>query len=311
MLVSLGIILINTTVITQQLDNLWPAWRAWVAITRLDKPIGSYLLLWPTLWALWVAAEGVADFSNIIIFVIGVFLMRSAGCVINDIADRKVDGHVERTKDRPLATGMLSTKHAVIGFVVLCALAFGLVLFTNTLTIYLSFAGAALAAIYPFMKRHTHLPQVFLGAAFSWAIPMAFAAQADALPPVVWLLYAANLVWTVAYDTLYAMVDRDCDIKIGVKSTAILFGELDLFMIGLLQVLNIMCLWLAAGQLALNWPFYLALAIGALFLAWQLWNVRSRSRENCFAEFRRSHWFGLIILFGFVGHYALASPLAP
>ncbi|APR65692.1 4-hydroxybenzoate polyprenyltransferase [Thalassolituus oleivorans] len=307
MLVSLGIILINTTVITQQLDNLWPAWRAWVAITRLDKPIGSYLLLWPTLWALWVAAEGVADFSNIIIFVIGVFLMRSAGCVINDIADRKVDGHVERTKDRPLATGMLSTKHAVIGFVVLCALAFGLVLFTNTLTIYLSFAGAALAAIYPFMKRHTHLPQVFLGAAFSWAIPMAFAAQADALPPVVWLLYAANLVWTVAYDTLYAMVDRDCDIKIGVKSTAILFGELDLFMIGLLQVLNLMCLWLAAGQLALSWAFYLALALGALFLAWQLWNVRSRSREDCFTEFRRSHWFGLIIWLGLVGHYALES----
>ena len=307
MLRFLGIILINKTAITQKLDHAWPSWRVWIAITRLDKPIGSYLLLWPTLWALWVAAEGVADISNIIIFVIGVFLMRSAGCVINDIADRKVDGHVERTKDRPLATGMLSTKHAVIGFVVLCALAFGLVLFTNTLTIYLSFAGAALAAIYPFMKRHTHLPQVFLGAAFSWAIPMAFAAQADALPPVVWLLYAANLVWTVAYDTLYAMVDRDCDIKIGVKSTAILFGELDLFMIGLLQVLNLMCLWLAAGQLALSWAFYLALALGALFLAWQLWNVRSRSREDCFTEFRRSHWFGLIIWLGLVGHYALES----
>nr|WP_231847997.1 4-hydroxybenzoate octaprenyltransferase [Thalassolituus oleivorans] len=299
--------MINKTAITQKLDHAWPSWRVWIAITRLDKPIGSYLLLWPTLWALWVAAEGVADISNIIIFVIGVFLMRSAGCVINDIADRKVDGHVERTKDRPLATGMLSTKHAVIGFVVLCALAFGLVLFTNTLTIYLSFAGAALAAIYPFMKRHTHLPQVFLGAAFSWAIPMAFAAQADALPPVVWLLYVANLVWTVAYDTLYAMVDRDCDIKIGVKSTAILFGELDLFMIGLLQVLNLMCLWLAAGQLALSWAFYLALALGALFLAWQLWNVRSRSREDCFTEFRRSHWFGLIIWLGLVGHYALES----
>jgi len=307
MLRFLGIILINKTAITQKLDHAWPSWRVWIAITRLDKPIGSYLLLWPTLWALWVAAEGVADISNIIIFVIGVFLMRSAGCVINDIADRKVDGHVERTKDRPLATGMLSTKHAVIGFVVLCALAFGLVLFTNTLTIYLSFAGAALAAIYPFMKRHTHLPQVFLGAAFSWAIPMAFAAQADALPPVVWLLYVANLVWTVAYDTLYAMVDRDCDIKIGVKSTAILFGELDLFMIGLLQVLNLMCLWLAAGQLALSWAFYLALALGALFLAWQLWNVRCRSREDCFTEFRRSHWFGLIIWLGLVGHYALES----
>tara|TARA_R110001583_G_scaffold69088_1_gene196065 strand:+ start:1159 stop:2094 length:936 start_codon:yes stop_codon:yes gene_type:complete len=311
MLVSLGIILINTTVITQQLDNLWPAWRAWIAITRLDKPIGSYLLLWPTLWALWVAAEGVADISNIIIFVIGVFLMRSAGCVINDIADRKVDGYVERTKARPLATGALSTKQASIGFVVLCLLAFVLVLFTNTLTVYLSLAGAALAAIYPFMKRHTHLPQVFLGAAFSWSIPMAFAAQADALPPVVWLLYAANLAWTVAYDTLYAMVDRDCDIKIGVKSTAILFGELDLFMVGLLQVLNLMCLWLAAGQLALSWPFYLALALGALLLAWQLWNVRSRSREDCFREFRRSHWFGFIIWMGLVGHYALVSPIVP
>ncbi|WP_411200803.1 4-hydroxybenzoate octaprenyltransferase [Thalassolituus sp.] len=307
MLRFLGIILINKTAITQKLDHAWPSWRVWIAITRLDKPIGSYLLLWPTLWALWVAAEGVADFSNIIIFVIGVFLMRSAGCVINDIADRKVDGHVERTKGRPLATGELSTKHAIIGFVVLCSLAFVLVLLTNTLTVYLSLAGAALAAIYPFMKRHTHLPQVFLGAAFSWSIPMAFAAQADALPPVVWLLYAANLAWTVAYDTLYAMVDRDCDIKIGVKSTAILFGELDLFMIGLLQVLNLMCLWLAAGQLALSWAFYLALALGALFLAWQLWNVRSRSREDCFTEFRRSHWFGLIIWLGLVGHYALES----
>jgi 4-hydroxybenzoate polyprenyltransferase len=303
--------LINTTVISQKLDDVWPSWRAWIAITRLDKPIGSYLLLWPTLWALWIAAEGVANANNIIIFVVGVFLMRSAGCVINDIADRKVDGQVERTKDRPLATGELSTKHAIIGFVVLCSLAFMLVLFTNTLTIYLSFAGAALAAIYPFMKRHTHLPQVFLGAAFSWSIPMAFAAQADALPPVVWLLYTANLAWTVAYDTLYAMVDRDCDIKIGVKSTAILFAELDLVMIGLLQVINLTCLWLAAGQLALTWPFYLALAFGALFLAWQLWNVRSRSRKECFTEFRRSHWFGLIIWLGLVGHYALVSPAKP
>ena len=200
--------------LTTRLDSLWPQWRAWIAITRLDKPVGSYLLLWPTFWALWTAAEGIPSVSNLLIFTAGVFLMRSAGCVINDYADRKVDGHVKRTNERPLATGALSAKAALIGFGILCAVSFALVLLTNSMTIWLSFGGVALAAIYPFMKRHTHLPQLFLGAAFSWAIPMAFAAESESLPAYLWLFYAANLCWTVAYDTFYAMVDRDDDLKI-------------------------------------------------------------------------------------------------
>jgi 4-hydroxybenzoate polyprenyltransferase len=181
----------------------WPKVKPYFELMRLDKPVGIYLLLWPTLWALWIAAEGVPDLSVLVIFTLGVIFMRSAGCVINDYADRKVDGHVERTLNRPLITGAVSSKQALILFAGLLVASFILVLFTNTLTIQLSFAGAALAAIYPYMKRHTHLPQVFLGAAFSWAIPMAFAAQADELPKYVWLIYIANLSWTVAYDTMY------------------------------------------------------------------------------------------------------------
>tara|TARA_B100000029_G_scaffold186958_2_gene184283 strand:+ start:11535 stop:12422 length:888 start_codon:yes stop_codon:yes gene_type:complete len=290
-------------VLTTRLDSLWPQWRAWIAITRLDKPVGSYLLLWPTFWALWTAAEGIPSVSNLLIFTAGVFLMRSAGCVINDYADREVDGHVKRTNERPLATGALSAKAALIGFGILCAVSFALVLLTNSMTIWLSFGGVALAAIYPFMKRHTHLPQLFLGAAFSWAIPMAFAAESESLPAYLWLFYAANLCWTVAYDTFYAMVDRDDDLKIGVKSTAILFGELDLQMISLLQAMNLAFLFFAGQQFGFNWIYYLGLVIGALFLGWQIWSARSRSRDDCFRVFRQSHWFGAIVWLGIAGNY--------
>ena len=286
--------------LTTKLDQIWPQWRPWIQITRMDKPVGSYLLLWPTFWALWLAAEGTPSLANLIIFTLGVFLMRSAGCVINDFADRKVDGHVKRTCDRPLATGALTPKAALSGFAILCVVAFALVLLTNTMTVLLSFGGVVLAFIYPFMKRHTHLPQLFLGAAFSWAIPMAFAAEASALPVALWLIYAANLCWTVAYDTYYAMVDRDDDLKIGVKSTAILFGDLDLHMIGLLQLMNLGCLALAANQFDLNWPFYLSLIVGAAFLGWQLWQARHRDRESCFRVFRQSHWYGVIIWAGLI-----------
>ena len=241
--------------ITAQLNRHWPTWKAWVAITRIDKPVGSLLLLWPTLWALWMAAEGVPSIANLMIFTLGVFLMRSAGCVINDYADRKVDGHVKRTSDRPLATGALTPKAALIGFALLCAIAFLLVLLTDQRTILLSLGGVALAALYPFMKRHTHLPQLFLGAAFSWAIPMAFSAEASELSIYLWLLYAANLCWTMAYDTYYAMVDRDDDIKIGVKSTAILFGEMDLAMIASLQAMALGFLFFAGQQFELSWIF--------------------------------------------------------
>ena len=293
--------------ITTALDKHWPQWRPWVQITRLDKPVGSYLLLWPTFWALWIAAEGVPSIANLLIFTLGVFLMRSAGCVINDFADRKVDGHVKRTSDRPLATGALSPKAAITGFLLLCAIAFLLVLLTNTRTVLLSFGGVLLAFIYPFMKRHTHLPQVFLGAAFSWAIPMAFSAEAEGLPAYLWLLYIANLCWTVAYDTYYAMVDRDDDLRIGVKSTAILFGELDLHAIGILQAMNVFCLLLAGARFELQWPFFVALAAGAVFLAVQLWQARHRDRDTCFRVFRQSHWYGLIVWAGIAASYLIGA----
>lgn len=288
-----------------QLDKHLPRWFDWVQLTRFDKPVGSYLLLWPTLWALWIAGNGQPSFANVVIFVAGVFLMRAAGCVINDFADRHIDGHVKRTHDRPLATGRISAKEALLTFAALVALAFVLVLFTNTFTVMLSVAGLALASLYPFMKRHTHLPQVVLGAAFSWAIPMAFAAQSSELSAVVWLLYIANLSWTVAYDTVYAMVDRDDDLKIGVKSTAVLFGDLDLAMVATLKGIAVFSLLLAGNQLALSWPFYLALLLGSLFLSWQVWNIRSRERSICFATFRQSHYFGLIVWLGIVAHYLL------
>lgn len=289
----------------QQLDQHLPRWFDWVQLTRFDKPVGSYLLLWPTLWALWVAGNGQPAFANVLIFVVGVFLMRAAGCVINDFADRHIDGHVKRTNGRPLATGKISAREALLTFVIMIALAFVLVLFTNLFTIGLSFAGLALAALYPFMKRHTHLPQVVLGAAFSWAIPMAFAAQSNELPAVVWLFYIANLSWTVAYDTVYAMVDRDDDLKIGVKSTAVLFGDLDVVMVALLKGIAVLALLLAGNELGLSWPYYLGLSLGAAFMAWQIWSIRSRQRDICFFIFRQSHWFGLLVWLGLVGHYLL------
>lgn len=211
-------------------------------LTRFNKPIGSYLLLWPTLWALWIAADGVPPLSLLIIFIAGVFITRSAGCVINDYADRHIDGHVKRTAERPLALGLISSKEALMLFAGLMLLAFVLVLFTNRMTIWMSFGALALASLYPFMKRHTHLPQVVLGAAFGWAIPMAFTAVDETLPLVAWLIFLAKLLWTVAYDTMYAMVDRDDDIKIGVKSTAILFGKQDKRIIGLLQIATLFVL---------------------------------------------------------------------
>jgi len=289
--------------VTQKLDQHWPAIKPYIELMRLDKPIGIYLLLWPTLWALWVAAEGLPDFSVLVIFVLGVILMRSAGCVINDYADRKVDGHVKRTSERPLITGAVSSKQALTLFASLVFASFILVLFTNQLTILLSAGGLALASVYPFMKRHTHLPQVVLGAAFSWAIPMAFAAQAEALPKYLWLIYIANLSWTVAYDTMYAMVDRDDDIKIGVKSTAILFGDADKFMIGVLHGIAIFCLFLLGSELALNAFYYLGLAIASGIMIYLHIKIKDRSREACFDAFRQSHWIGISILIGLMLAY--------
>ncbi len=242
-------------------------WQAYSRLMRIDKPIGTQLLLWPTLWALWLANRAMPPLPVLIVFVAGVFVMRAAGCVINDYADRKVDGHVERTKLRPLASGAVTAKEAKMLFVVLGLIAFGLVLSMNLMTIMLSVVGLALAWVYPFMKRYTHLPQVVLGAAFGWAIPMAWAAVSESLPLVCWLVFLANICWTVAYDTQYAMVDREDDLKIGVKSTAILFGQYDKLIIGLLQLATLGLMALVGTRLHLNGAFYWTLLLaGGLFV---------------------------------------------
>jgi 4-hydroxybenzoate polyprenyltransferase len=272
-------------------------------LTRFNKPIGSYLLLWPTLWALWIAADGVPPLSLLIIFIAGVFITRSAGCVINDYADRHIDGHVKRTAERPLALGLISSKEALMLFAGLMLLAFVLVLFTNRMTIWMSFGALALASLYPFMKRHTHLPQVVLGAAFGWAIPMAFTAVNETLPLVAWLIFLAKLLWTVAYDTMYAMVDRDDDIKIGVKSTAILFGKQDKRIIGLLQIATLLVLLLVGTLESMTWPYYVGIVIAGVFFVYQQNLIKDRDRTRCFNAFLNNHYAELAVFVGIVVHF--------
>ena len=274
--------------------------RLYWQLMRMHKPIGALLLLWPTLWSLWLAADGVPRWDVLLIFVLGVFVMRSAGCVINDFADRKVDGHVKRTRERPLVSGQVSGGEAIALFIGLCLLAFGLVLLTNPLTIQLSVGGVLLAFCYPFMKRYTHLPQVVLGAAFACAIPMAFAAQSGALGVEVWLLYTAVVLWTVVYDTFYAMVDRDDDLRIGVKSTAILFGEQDRLMTGVLQALTLYALVMVGSRFELGVFYYLTLGVAAALFAYQQYLIRFRQREACFKAFMNNNWVGLAIFIGVV-----------
>ena len=289
----------------KSLNRLNP--RAWdfIQLTRVDKPIGIYLLLWPTLWALWIASKGMPSLSNLLIFVIGVFLMRAAGCVINDFADRKVDGHVKRTEQRPLVSGKVSSREALVLFAVLVGLSFLLVLLTNSLTVWLSFGGLALAACYPFMKRYTYYPQVVLGAAFSWGMPMAFTAETGDLPAAAWLLYIANLLWTVGYDTYYAMTDREDDLKIGVKSTAVLFGDADRVIILGLQGLALGCLLLAGSRFELGTCFHVGLLVAAGCFVWEFWYTRNREPQRCFKAFLHNHWAGLAIFVGIVADYAL------
>lgn len=278
--------------------------RAYIELARLHKPIGTLLLMWPTLWALWLAKGGIPDYHLILIFVLGVLIMRSAGCVINDYADRKVDGSVERTKDRPLASGRISEKEALGFFCILCLLAFVLVLLTDMQTIMLSFVGLGLAVLYPFMKRYTHLPQLFLGLAFSWAIPMAYSAQGGSLADIqLWMLFAANAFWTIAYDTYYAMVDRDDDINIGIKSTAILFGKFDLAMILFLQGLMLSLLMWLGVSLNFSLPYYLSLFVCGLLFFWQFWQARNRERTKCFKSFLDNNLAGACVFLGFIGHY--------
>ncbi len=272
-------------------------------LIRLEKPIGVYLLLWPTLWALAIAGEGSPDLWILLVFVIGVFLTRSAGCAINDYADRDIDRHVERTKDRPLTSGRISEKEVIQVFIVLSLLAFLLVLSLNWLTIWLSAVGLLLAVTYPFMKRFHYLPQVHLGAAFGWAVPMAFAAQTESLPKQAWLLYVAALIWTVAYDTMYSMADREDDLKIGLKSTAILFGEYDRAIIGLFQALLILTLWLTGSELEFSELYFYALGLASLLMIFEQYLIVYRVPENCFRAFLHNHWIGAIVFFGIMGHY--------
>lgn len=294
----------------QSLNRLHPRAFDFIQLMRLDRPIGIYLLLWPTLWALWVAAEGVPSWGNLLIFVSGVVLMRSAGCVINDYADRHFDGHVTRTHQRPLVRGRVSEREALGLFAGLLLLSLLLVLCTNLATFYLSFGALALAACYPFMKRHTYYPQAVLGAAYSWGIPMAFMAETGEVPLAAWLLYFANLLWTVAYDTYYAMTDREDDLQIGVKSTAILFGDADRAIILTLQGLALFCLLLAGAQFKLGLAFHGGLLVAALCFAWEFWQTRSREPQACFQAFLHNHWAGLAILLGLVADYAGRVPAA-
>lgn len=276
---------------------------AYVTLTRADRPIGILLLLWPTISALWIAGEGSPDWSLVCIFVAGTALMRSAGCCINDYADANIDGKVGRTQNRPLATGLLSRKEALSCFAVLAALAFLLVLFTNKFTIVLSFGAVAVASLYPFMKRYTNLPQVVLGVAFSWGILMAFSAQTGSIPVPAYLLFVANILWTVAYDTEYAMVDREYDEKIGVKSTAILFGEADKLMVGSLQVMFLLAMWLAGRQLQLGLAFNLSLLIAAGLLAYQQVLIKDRLPGPCFKAFLHNNWVGAALFTGVLLSY--------
>jgi 4-hydroxybenzoate polyprenyltransferase len=275
----------------------------YACLMRLNRPIGIYLLLWPTLWALWIAGEGHPDLLVIFVFVSGVVLMRSAGCVINDYADREFDPHVERSRDRPIAAGRVKPKEALVLFAILCFSAFGLVLLMNKLTIYLSLVGAVLALSYPFMKRYTHLPQVYLGAAFGWAVPMAFSAQTGSVPKVAWLLFVATVLWATAYDTMYGMVDREDDIKIGVKSTAILFGDAERAIIAIIQLLFLAALLLIGQAAELGAYYYFGVSLAAALSIYQQYLIRNREPQYCFQAFLNNSWLGAAVFSGLVLHY--------
>jgi 4-hydroxybenzoate polyprenyltransferase len=282
-------------------------WNAYWRLMRFDKPIGILLLMWPTWWALLFAGSGLPALRNVLVFTCGVILMRAAGCVMNDIADRDFDPHVERTRQRPLASGELNLRQALGLFLLLMLLAFLLVLLTNALTVKLALVGAVLASTYPFFKRFTHLPQVVLGIAFGWGIPMAFAAENEAVPLLAWWLLAVNTVWSVIYDTLYAMVDRDDDLAVGIKSTAILFGRFDILITGILMLLMVVMLDAMGFRLGLNWPWFIALLIAAVLFGRQLVTIRDRDRDACFRAFLNNNWVGITIFLGLVLHFAVSG----
>jgi 4-hydroxybenzoate polyprenyltransferase len=278
--------------------------RGYAQLTRLNRPIGIGLLLWPTLWALWIAARGLPESPQwpplklLLVFIAGTVVMRSAGCVINDFADRDIDPHVKRTRGRPLASRQISPYEALGLFGALVLIALWLVMQLDTRTVYYSFVGAALTVSYPFMKRFFALPQFWLGAAFGWAVPMVFVATLGGVPRMGWLLFIVTLLWAGVYDTQYAMVDRDDDLKIGVQSTAIAFGDMDRFLIGVMQLMVLTGLVFAGRALSLHWPFYLSLAAATLLFAWQQWLIRRRERDGCFRAFLNNNWVGAIVLAG-------------
>jgi len=280
--------------------------REYVRLTRLDRPIGIYLVMWPMLWALWIASEGRPDPLILTVFIVGTVLMRSAGCAINDYADRHIDLHVSRTRQRPLATGAILPREAVMVFMVLSLISFALVLLMNPLTISLSFIGLMLAASYPFAKRYTYLPQAYLGIAFGWAIPMAFAAQINALPAIAWLLFVGNILWSLIYDTMYAMADREDDLKIGVKSSAILFASYDRIIIGLLQLAMFALFVIAGLMMSMSLWFYLGLSAAAGFAVYEQYLIKERDAQRSFQAFLNNHYLGAAIFMGIVLHYLLS-----
>ena len=277
--------------------------RNYGKLMRVDKPVGIWLLMWPTLWALWLAGEGSPDQGLFVIFLLGVFVMRSAGCVLNEFVDRKIEPYVERTRSRPLASGAVAPFEALILFVALGLVAIGLVIMLNKQAQLLAVVGAALTVAYPFVKRYVSIPQFILGAAFGWAVPMAFAAQTGTTPELAWLVFGAALIWAVIYDTFYAMVDREDDRKLGVKSTAILFGEVDLFVIAGLQALMVAALALVGYRAELGFWYYASVVVAAGLMAWHLWLARDRQPAGCFRAFLQNHYIGMIVFIGIVLHY--------
>lgn len=282
--------------------------RNYGKLMRIDKPIGTWLLLWPTLWALWLAGDGAPDQGLFVVFVAGVFVMRSAGCVLNDFVDRKIDPYVERTRTRPLASGAVAPFEALTLFVALGLIAIGLATMLNRQAQLLAVVGAVLTIAYPFIKRYVSIPQFVLGAAFGWAAPMAFAAQTGETPELAWLVFGTALIWAVIYDTFYAMVDREDDKKIGVKSTAVLFGEVDLFMIAGLQGLMVVALVLIGYRAELGFWYYVSVVLAAGMMAWHLWLARDRKPEGCFQAFLKNHYIGMVVFIGIVLHYTF-NPL--
>ncbi len=288
--------------------NISKTINPYLQLMRFDRPIGTLLLLWPTLWGLWVAAEGVPPFKYLLIFGLGVFLMRSAGCVVNDIADKDFDGKVTRTKERPLAVNNLPVKNALVFFITLLLMAASLLFFLNKLTIIIAVIAAFFAITYPFMKRHTYLPQLYLGVSFALSIPMAFAQLRGNVPVEAWLLFIANIFWTTAYDTMYAMVDRKDDMKAGIKSTAILFGELDYIIIAIIQAMMLLVLTLLGLKLEMNTPYYIGLVLIVLLFVYQNQLLRSRNISNYFKAFLNNNWVGLVLFCGIFISYVSIAP---